>query len=419
MLQSAAMDLETAHYLLSPGGRTLIESAEELLRERYDAARAILRLQKSAGGSALASAAWSIADGRRRARVKFGDLAPLLYTVPEALEQATGKRASQYHAQRYIEAGFTAVTDLTGGIGGDALAFAAAGLQVTMVERDPVRALFAEENARAARLSHLIEVKVDDADSYDVQTQAIWLDPGRRAGARRLIDPESYTPSLSILRRFADCSAGVKLAPAIEHEVAGAYDASLEFLSESGECKEALLWTGFLRRPEDISAVLLKPEAEHRMSANSAVAVEHLSSLQSTEPNIHGYLYEPDPAVIRAHLVEQLAQELHAAPVDPQIAYLVGARRFATDWASTYEVLDQMPYRPKNVQKALRDRGVGRVIVKKRGVPIEPEDVQRELKLSGPEEMILVLTKIGLQRVVFLCRRVQETGLSAFKCIVP
>jgi hypothetical protein len=66
-----------------------------------------------------------------------------------------------------------------------------------------------------------------------------------------------------------------------------------------------------------------------------------------------------------------------------------------------------MPYRPKNLQRALNERGIGRVVVKKRGVPVEPEEVARQLKLSGKDEMTLVLTLIGLQRVVFLCRRVR------------
>ena len=411
------MHLETAHYLLGSDGRALIGAAEELLRERSDTAQAILRLQKRAGSSALASAAWSIADGRRRAQAKFGDLASLLYTVPEALEQATGRRAARYHAARFLDAGFEAVTDLTGGIGGDALAFAAAGLRVSMVERDPVRALFAEENARAAGLSNLVDIEVDDAAACSVKTQAIWLDPGRRSADRRVVDPDAYLPPLSILSRFADRAVGVKLAPAIERSIAARYDASLEFLSEAGECKEALLWTGALRRPEDISAVLLRPDTTLRLSTHAPSLQLHPRPAAATTAasNVHGYLYEPDPAVIRAGLIDRLAADLGASPVDPQIAYLVGPDCLFTDWAAAYEIVDQMPYRPKNLQRALRERGVGRVVVKKRGVPLEPEDVQRELKLAGPEEMILVLTKRGLQRVVFLCRRLQETALAASK----
>ena len=64
------------------------------------------------------------------------------------------------------------------------------------------------------------------------------------------------------------------------------------------------------------------------------------------------YLYEPDPAVIRAHLVGTLARQLDAAPVDPQIAYLLGDGLRHTPFADAYEVLDRFPYGNKRLQES-------------------------------------------------------------------
>ena len=66
-----------------------------------------------------------------------------MFFVREALEQASSRRAAAYHARRFAQAGIRQVADVCGGIGGDALAFARAGLRVTLYEQDPARALFA------------------------------------------------------------------------------------------------------------------------------------------------------------------------------------------------------------------------------------------------------------------------------------
>ena len=417
------MDLETAQTLISPAGCSLIANAEAAIQGGADRTRLLLTLRKGGCSPELAAGVWAIVDGRRRARVKFGDLADTLFTVPEALEQATGHVLARYHAVRFREAGFEAVTDLTGGIGGDAIAFASAGLRVTLIECDPVRALFARENARLAGLGDRIEVIEGDAASFEVRTPAVWLDPARRIDKRRVIDPESYSPPLSLITTLHSsgvAAVGVKLASAVERDTAMPYNGSLEFVSESGECKEALLWTGALRLEPAVSAVMVTASrTEEPPAAGLAANVirygeDGMPRRYETEPSSSfGYLYEPDPAVIRAGLVEDLAAVLNASAIDPQIAYLTGPDLFHTPWADAFEILDRMPYRPKNVQKALRERGVGRVIVKKRGVPIEPEDVARELKLDGPNEMILILSRIGQQRIAFLCHRCGRTANGA------
>jgi hypothetical protein len=49
----------------------------------------------------------------------------------------------------------------------------------------------------------------------------------------------------------------------------------------------------------------------------------------------------------------------------------------------------------KRLREWLRARGVGRVTVKKRGSPLEPEELQRQLRLRGEESRILFLTNVS------------------------
>ena len=394
------MDLETAQFLLTPAGRVLLTEADKLRADRADTLTALTRLRRTASPE-LANAAWEQSELRKRGEAKFGPLASQMYFVREALEQASGRGTADYHAARLSASGALSVSDLGGGIGGDALAFARAGLRVTLYERDPVRAAFAAENARVWDLSDQITVRQDDFTEAELSTEAAWLDPARRQNSRRVSDPEEYTPPLSWLHTLSQSgvkSVGVKLSPAIDHALAKPFGAELEFISEGGECRESLLWLGQAQSGHSLSATIITPTATHTLSGSADPRGDWAA------PTGSRYLYEPDPAVVRAHLVGTLAARLDAAPVDPQIAYLLGDTHALTPFADAYEVLDQFAYSKKRLQDALTARRVGRAIIKKRGFPTEPDALRKMLKLRGTEEIIVVLARIGPGHTVFLCR---------------
>jgi hypothetical protein len=395
MLQCGTMEKTAAAFLLTSEGRESLDLAENLFSQRVDTLSALTQLRRHIAPD-LAAAAWSMADLRSRAVTKFGPIAAQMYFVREALEQASSRRAAKYHAVRYVRAGVTNVTDLCGGIGADALAFAESGVSVTLVELAPVRALFAAENARAHGFSDLITVVNADVTSVPIQTTAVWFDPARRVDRRRVVSPDDYQPPLSFLtdlKQQGVTEIGVKLSPGIDHQIALEYDAQLEFISDNGECKEALLWSGKLRNGRQTQAIQLTETGS-------------IAFFGDAEPKLRSngqYLYEPDPALIRAHLVGQLASDLEAGVLDPHIAYLVGDRFVSTPWATAYKILDHFPYHRKALQRALTERDIGRVIIKKRGFPQEPEEVRKELKLKGAHEIIVVLTRLGDKHHVFLC----------------
>jgi hypothetical protein len=399
------MTEDLAQLLLASPGRALLAEADLLRSARADTLTALTRLRKSAPPE-LAVAAWEMADLRQRGQVKFGPPASEMYFVREALEQSSGLGVADYHAARLAASGIATLADLGGGIGGDALAFARAGLHVTLYERDPVRARFAEENARVWDLAAQIAVVEADVTAASLTTDAAWLDPARRRDSRRVSDPEDYSPPLSWLTTLAARgigSIGVKLSPAIDHALADRFGAELEFLSEGGECREGLLWLGAARSGHPLQATLITSQGPLHLTGQTDNPGQPLATTGR-------YLYEPDPAIIRAHLVGTLGKQLDAAPIDPHIAYLLGDTLIHTPFADAYEVLERFPYSKKRLQEALTARDIGRVIIKKRGFPQEPDEMRKQLKLRGSEEIIIILARIGKDHETFLCRIMQETA---------
>ena len=116
------------------------------------------------------------------------------------------------------------------------------------------------------------------------------------------------------------------------------------------------------------------------------------------------WLHEPDPAVIRSGLVALVAADLGATLVDPTIAYLTSDAAAAdSPWVSSYRVDEVLPFNLKKLKALLRTRGVGRVVVKKRGSAIEPGTLARQLRGEGAGTATVVVTRVAGVPTALVC----------------
>jgi hypothetical protein len=121
---------------------------------------------------------------------------------------------------------------------------------------------------------------------------------------------------------------------------------------------------------------------------------------------VGSHLYEPDGAVIRAGLVQQLAALLPGGRrIEEQLAYLsadAAAGGPPAGLARGFRVLDVLPYSLKRLRAELARRQVGIVEIKKRGVDIDPAVLRRELKPAGPNSLTVLLARVGDQHLAIL-----------------
>ncbi|MER6570387.1 methyltransferase domain-containing protein [Streptomyces sp. NPDC001093] len=368
--------------LLTPEGRALLDEVRDTAPADELAVATRLRRDHPAE---LVSAALGQARLRQRAAAKFGaEDAGRMFFTPNGVEQSTRTSVATYRAQRLRGLGVTSVADLCCGIGGDAIAFARAGIRVLAVDRDPVTAAVARANAEALGLGELVEVREADVTRVDTGGyDAVFVDPARRGGRGRIFDPEAYSPPLSWAVEAARTAprAALKVAPGIPHE-AVPDDAEAEWISDGGDVKEAVVWFG--TEPGAVRATLL-PGPRTLLG----------EGLPDPEVRPVGrYLYEPDGAVIRAHLVAEVAQHLDGGLIDPTIAYVTADEPHPTPYASAYEITDHLPFNVKKLKALLREREVGTLTVKKRGSAVEPEELRRKVKPQGPNAATVFLTRV-------------------------
>ncbi|UUN28666.1 class I SAM-dependent methyltransferase [Streptomyces sp. FIT100] len=334
----------------------------------------------------LVSAALGQARLRQRAAAKFGpDDAYRMYFTPNGVEQATRASVAAHRAGRLAALGVRTVADLCSGIGGDAIALARAGISVLAVDRDPLTAETARANAEALGLAGLIEVRCADVTEVDTSPyDAVFADPARRGGRGRIFDPEAYSPPLSWAIGAARTAryAALKVAPGIPHE-AVPEDAEAEWISDHGDVKEAVLWFG--TAPGARRATLLP--------SGTGLTARGLPNPAVRKPG--RFLYEPDGAVIRAHLVAEAAEELDGGLLDETIAYITSDELRPTPYATAYEITDELPFNLKKLKALLRVREVGTLTVKKRGSAVEPEELRRKVKPTGPNAATVFLTRVA------------------------
>ncbi|MGL5829509.1 MAG: THUMP-like domain-containing protein, partial [Angustibacter sp.] len=115
------------------------------------------------------------------------------------------------------------------------------------------------------------------------------------------------------------------------------------------------------------------------------------------------FLFEPDPAIIAAALVGEVAATLGLTAIEPTIAYLSGNRPVNSPLVKSYSVEEIMPYHLKSLRATLRNRDIGPLTIKKRGTSIDPVFLRRQLRLTGSAEATIALTTIsGRPHVLFL-----------------
>ncbi|MRH29125.1 SAM-dependent methyltransferase [Microbacterium sp. SYP-A9085] len=387
--------------LLQPDALRLLDEVGPIAGTA-DAARAVSRLRAAGHAPGLVAAVVGQAHLRAKAVAKFGEFASGMLFTRAGLEQATRLNVAAHHAHRMRGAGIASVADLGCGIGGDALAFAAAGLTVRAVDADEVTAAIAAYNlapfADAVTVAHG-RAEASPLDGVD----ALWLDPARRTpghGETARVGAADYSPPLEwVFAAAARMPAGIKLGPAHDRDELPD-GAEAQWVSADGTVVELVVWSGRLAR-EGVgrAALVLRGDDVHEITGSGPAEDAEARELGE-------YLHEPDGAVIRASLIGEVARSLQGGMLDPHIAYITGDAGVTSPFVQSFRVRETLPAGAKPLAAALRARGIGTLEIKKRGVDIDPAAFRRRLALRGDDSATLILTRVGTRRIAVLADRV-------------
>lgn len=224
-----------------------------------------------------------------------------IYSNSEGLQLSTPETVAKYIARRLKT---DIIADLGCGIGGQVIFFAKECRKVYAVERNPEKLEYAKQNCRlygvdnvefipGDALSPEIKEKVSDAD-------IIFSDPARPLSEKERT-LENLEPSIpEIIKIYSDVTPDLAFhAPPQMPPERIVLDCEREYLSLNGQLNRLTLYSGSLKSC-DRSAVVL-PGGE-RLGSSDAPRIR--------KSPVCDYVYEPEPSVVKAKLLNELSQNL-------------------------------------------------------------------------------------------------------------
>lgn len=349
-------------------------------------------------------------DLRRRGREKFPDADRMFFTR-KGLEQSTDHAIATYKAARFRHG---ESFDYCCGIGGDLLAIGNAGGHVTGVELDPITAHLAATNCERANLTWARVVVAKAEDLPPGRDQSWHIDPDRRLVKERASQIEHYAPGvehwLSLLDR--QLRGAIKLAPAAKVPERIAEECYRVWLESRGECRQQVAWHPYTAMSGERSAGIINSlgiEIDGVMSGED----ENLS----VGNRVFRYVYEPRACVLASGLVAQLNCGGWASALARGSVYLTSDQLRQRPLMATFEVSLVAPYDLKQLKAIVKERQLGRLEIKCRGVDIDPEQVRKQLKTPGDEQATLILAQLpeGM-RAIFAKRLWLDEGMYVENC---
>lgn len=344
-----------------------------------------------------------------------GPLAARMLADDAMLQQASSFRLAVWKGRRLAERARQAgcadrrAVDLCCGLGADAIGMAMAGLGVRGVDVSAAAVLCAAHNAAAAGVGERCRFETADATAIELPADAaVHVDPDRRSSGRRSAHLADCSPGEGFLRALPRRAAAgaIKLSPAVEWtELTDLPADELEYLSERGVCKQLVAWWGGGRHDEAgprRRATVVFGGFDDVQSASIAAGQAPYAPIDRPGE----WLIEPDPAVIAAQAVDDLAAAHGLWRLAAGLAWLSGGAPVETPLAHSFRVLADVPGRRRDVARALRRLDAEWVEVKARGVRLNTDVLQRRFRGRGRRAVAVLWGRLGQRQRAFLCERI-------------
>jgi hypothetical protein len=312
------------------------------------------------------------------------------FFTEKSYQQASTFHLAKYHGSLFDE--FHTVADLCCGIGSDLLMLSRKKTKCYAVDIDKNLLRLAENNMSFFHRKNIEYLDIC-AENFHHKCEAVFIDPDRRKHNRKMCKVEDISPNFSTIQKLIKkyANVAVKLSPIMDYEQNVFDDYSFDFVSENGEMKECLLKSGRLK------------------TSRRAVLLPHLTIFsekghpQTAISQIDRWVYEPDSAIIRSHLVNDLAYEMKMRRIDQHIALLTSEIEPVETYGRKYRVIEVFDYNLTRLNSYLRSGGIGIVDIKTKGFSESVETFRKKLRLSGKAKVVIFIVRIGESHICIVC----------------
>ena len=380
----------------------------QYIRENLNADVPTLALKKAPVGTDVSLALRQI-EARQLLKKKvpsWSENEDLLFPAHLSIEQCSSEASAQYKARLLQGQTFA---DLTGGLGIDTYFIAQHFQQADYVERqaelcDLARHNFAVLNANLKAWNESAEDYLKHCEPKD----CIFIDPARRdEQGRKTVSISDCTPDVSALQeKLLEKAKTVmmKLSPMLDinkalkelHHVK-----EVHVVAVANECKELvfILERGYKGEPQFVCVNLMTPQPAVCFTREE----ERQCSMRLSD-SVLSYLYEPNPAVMKAGCSKMLTERFGIFKLHKN-SNLYTSNRLIPDFPGRiFEVVDWAPYNKKVKQTLLQ--GVEKASIAVRNFPLSVAELRRVLKIKDGDIVYLFATTLkGEEKVIISTKK--------------
>ena len=388
------------------------EITKQFIRENLNADVPTLALKKAPVGTDFSLALRQI-EARQLLKKKVPSWSAneeLLFPAHLSIEQCSSEASAKYKAGLMQGKSFA---DLTGGLGVDTYFISQRFLQADYVERQVELCDLARHNF--AVLGSQVEIWNETAEDYLKHCGTkdyIFIDPARRdAYGRKTVSIGDCTPDVVAIQDLLLEKASrvmVKLSPMLDitkaleelhhvHEV--------HVVAVANECKELdfVMERGYEGEVQCVCAHLLTLQPEVRF-----LFEEERRGATPLAETVMRYLYEPNPAVMKAGGYKTVAERYGVLKLHKN-SNLFTSDVLALDFPGrVFEVESFAPFNKRVKQTLLSDVDSASIAV--RNFPLTVAELRKALKIGDGDGIYLFATTLkGEKRVVIRTKKATST----------
>ena len=387
---------------------SLNDITRQYIRENLNADVPTLALKKAPVGTDVSLALRQI-EARQLLKKKvpsWSENEDLLFPAHLSIEQCSSEASAHYKARLLQGQTFA---DLTGGLGIDTYFIAQHFQQADYVERQAELCGLAMHNYEVLKAN--VKVWNETAEEYLAHCEpkdCIFIDPARRdEHGRKTVSIADCTPDVSALQgRLLQKAEKVmiKLSPMLDiskaleelHHVK-----EVHVVAVANECKELvfILERGYQGEPQFVCVNLMTPQPVVCFTQE-----EERQCPSRLADGVLNYLYEPNPAVMKAGCSKMLTERFGIFKLHKN-SNLYTSNRLIPDFPGRiFEVEDWAPYNKKAKQTLLQ--GVEKASIAVRNFPLSVAELRRVLKIKDGDIVYLFATTLkGEERVIIRTKK--------------
>ncbi|QHL88695.1 hypothetical protein GU926_15170 [Nibribacter ruber] len=334
----------------------------------------------------------------------------VVFPVMLSLEQSSSEVTAAYKAN--LVTGQT-LTDLTGGFGVDSFYFAKQFAQVTHVEQNQELQQIARHNFQllgAGNITSLHATAEEYLASLTNLLDVLYLDPARRGQSQERVhllqDCEPDILNLLPLLLQKAKTVLLKTAPMLDIDLALQELPGVQkiwVVAVQNEVKEVLyLITAASNAEPQITAINLKPGL-------AAVEVTFTKQQEEKATAVYAeaplrYLYEPNPALLKAGAFKWLSQEYKVQKLHRNSHLYTSVELVADFPGRVFEIVAQPKANAKDLHKLLPHRKANITV---RNYPLTVAQLREKIKLKeGGSDYLFATTDLHNKPILLLARKV-------------